>query len=295
MAAMAVVTLFAIGGGAIAWWQRGEAKQYAEQSEARLKQTIDTTAGFVHDAVQISDKFGVRRSAIEVLLTRADNTFEQLMEIGVNSPRLRSGLRSDRAWQLMFSADNYGIIGKSEQQLDAAKRARDILEELVSDHPSNPEWRQQLAISHDLVGEILANQMRLDAALAEYGAAQSIREKLSTDDPSDPKLRRDLSISQQQLGGILLRQGHLVEALDAFEKAHAISAQLAREDPANRDWQRDLLVINHGIGDVLLAKKEDPKRAAEAYRTSLDIAKRLAADDPKNIQLKRDLAASHEK
>ncbi|MGZ9092915.1 MAG: ATP-binding protein, partial [Rhodoplanes sp.] len=62
MAAMAVVTLFAIGGASIAWWQR--------------EQTINTTAGFVHDAVQISDSLGVPRSAIEVLLTRADNTFE---------------------------------------------------------------------------------------------------------------------------------------------------------------------------------------------------------------------------
>jgi tetratricopeptide (TPR) repeat protein len=275
MAAMAGVTLFAIGGGAIAWRQR--------------EQTINTTVGFVHDAVQISDKFGVSRSAIEVLLTRADKTFEQLMEIGV-TPRLRS----ERAWELIASADNYGIIGKSEQQLDAAKRARDILEELVSDHPSNPEWRQQLAISHDLVGEILANQMRLDAALAEYHAAQSIREKLSKDAPSDPKLRRDLSISQQQLGGILLRQGHLDEALTAFKKALEISEPLARDYTTNLDEQRDVLVIDHYIGDVL-AKQGDLNGAGVVYETSLSIAKRLAADDPANVQRPLDILTSYRK
>jgi tetratricopeptide (TPR) repeat protein len=274
---------------AVAGWQWLEANDERSRAERYAEHAIDITQGFVRDAAQLSDSFGVPRSAIEVLLKRADTAFEQLMEEGT-TPQLRSAL----AWQLMASADNYGIIGKSEQQRDRAKRARDILQALVDDHPSNPEWRRQLAIGHDLLGEILANQMRLDTALAEYRAAQSIREKLSTDDPSDPKLRRDLSISQQQLGGILLRQGHLDEALTAFQKALDISEPLARDDPTNLDKQRDVLVIDHYIGDVL-AKQGDLNGAGVVYETSLSIAERLAADDPSNVQRPLDVLTSYRK
>ena len=53
-------------------------------------------------------------------------------------------------------------------------------------------------------------------------------------------------------------------------------------------------MINHKIGDVL-AKKGDLQGAGEAYRASLVIAERLAAADPSNAQLQRDLSASQRK
>jgi tetratricopeptide (TPR) repeat protein len=282
-ATMAVLALVAVAGASVALWQRGVA-------QARLEQTIDTTAGFVHAAVKLSDRFGVPRPAIQELFARADTGFNQLMTEGVSSPQLRSR----RAELLMASADNYAIIGDTERQLDTAKRARDMLKELVTDYPSNPEWLQQLAFSHNLVGDALANQLQVDAALDEYRTSQSIREKLSTDDPSNSNLKRHLSISDIKIGDVNFKRGHLEDALDAFNSASKIINELARDYPANLDWQRDVLIINQRIGDVL-AKKGDPNRAAEAYGASLVIAQKLADGDPSNAQLKRDLSASHEK
>ena len=144
---MVLLAALAVGGAWMAW-------RYAKQSEARLGQAIDIAAGFVGKAVRLGDSFGVPRSAIEEMLTQADVAFEQLMEGGTRSPVLRSR----HALLLMVFADHYGIIGKTERQWDAAKRAHDILQELVADHPSNPEWSRQLAMSNDLIGDLLANR-----------------------------------------------------------------------------------------------------------------------------------------
>jgi hypothetical protein len=180
-AAMILLAVLATVGGWMAWG-------YAKQSEARLGQAVDIAASFVTRAVRLGDSFGVPRSAIEQMLTQADAAFAQLLQEGTRSDRLRSR----HALLLMVFADHYGIIGKTDRQWDAAQRARDILQELVADHPSNPEWLRQLAISHDLVGDILADRFQLDTALVAYRAAQSIREKLSADDPRDASSERDL-------------------------------------------------------------------------------------------------------
>ena len=282
-AAMVLLAALAVVGGWMAW-------RYAKQSEARLGQAIDIAAGFVAKAVRLGDSFGVPRSAIEEMLTQADAAFAQLLQDGTSSPQLRSR----HALLLMVFADHYGIIGKTERQWDTAKRARDILQALADDHPSNADWLRQLATSHDLLGDILTNRLQVDAALADYRASQSIREKLSKDDSRDPNLQRDLSLSDNKIGDMLFRQGRLEEALAAFQSALKISEPLARAYPTNIERQRDLLVINHRIGDVL-AKKRDLNGAGDAYRASLAIAERLAAGDPSNAQLQRDLSASHEK
>ena len=282
-AAMILLAVLATVGGFLAW-------RYAKQSEARLGQAVDIAANFVARAVRLGDSFGVPRFAIEEMLTQADTSFAQLVEDGTSS----SQLRSRHALLLMVLADHYGIIGKADRQLDTAKRARQILDALVAGNPSNTEWMNQLATSHDLVGDALANQLQVDEALTAYRAALSIREKLAAESPSDRKLQRGLSLSHNKLGDILLRQGQLNEALAAFQTAQAISEPLTRADPANLEWQRDMLVIHHKIGDVLV-KQGNFTEAAKAYRASLVIAERLASGDPSNAQLQRDLSAAQEK
>jgi tetratricopeptide (TPR) repeat protein len=272
------------------------ANWYAEQA-------IDITLGFVKKAVDLSDSFEIPRSAIEVLLTRADAAFKKLMQEGQSSPHelhdrqkydVASQLRSARAQLLMFLADHYRIIGDVKQQHEKAKQACDMLKELVTEYPSSPEWLQHLAFCHDLIGEVFANQLQLNAALAEHRASRSIREKLWKDLPSDPHLQWCLSISDIKIGDVNYELEHLGEALDAFDSARKIIHELARADPANRERQRDLLMIDHRIGEVL-TKQGDLNGADKVYRTSLDIAEQLAAADPSNIQFQRDLAASHEK
>src|SRR5512147_2223017 len=105
-----------------------------------------------------------------------------------------------------------------------------MLKELVTEHASNPQWLRQLALSQALLGEMHADRMQLEDALAEYRASRSIREKLWKDHPSDPDLQRDLSISDIKIGDVNFEQGHLEEALDAFRSALEISEPLARAD-----------------------------------------------------------------
>ncbi|HXP18538.1 MAG TPA: hypothetical protein VN840_02720, partial [Streptosporangiaceae bacterium] len=59
--------------------------------------------------------------------------------------------------------------------------------------------------------------------------------------------------------------------------------------PANTGWQRDLSVSHDKLGDVAVSAG-DLAGARAAYQASLDIAVRLAAADPANMQWQRDLA-----
>ena len=65
-------------------------------------------------------------------------------------------------------------------------------------------------------------------------------------------------------------------------------------DPGNAGWQRDLSVSFNKIGDVQVARG-DLDAALRAYRDSLAIREKLAAQDPGNAGWQRDLSVSFNK
>jgi predicted negative regulator of RcsB-dependent stress response len=66
-------------------------------------------------------------------------------------------------------------------------------------------------------------------------------------------------------------------------------SSLVAADPQNAEWRSALVDSFHGIGAALAASGRR-QEALAAYRESLAIGEKLAAEDPENVQRRRDLS-----
>jgi tetratricopeptide (TPR) repeat protein len=132
----------------------------------------------------------------------------------------------------------------------------------ASSHETTAQWRR--------IGRL--------AYAADTARALAAYEKVVALDRSDPW-------DAIYLGRLYKRAGKLDHAHRTFENALA---------PLTGGDHRDREVLLNEIGDVLVAQG-DLAGALENYRAAMDIAERLADDDPGNAGWQADLAASHGK
>jgi tetratricopeptide (TPR) repeat protein len=281
------------------------------QSEKLWAKLIYDAASGVASAVGAADQQGNPRTSIGSRLEEADKSFTGIDSTLLWLPGRDAVLRGQKAVKVLVDADHHGITGETEQQRKAAEQARTMLEDVVKEEPSDPEWRRQLALSHDLIAGALATEWQVDLALAEYRKALQIREGLASDYPRDIRQRREIALSHTNVGDMLRRQGKWKLALEDYCAALKIEAHLAAAvlvpelkpycgeligdeltvPQPDLQLERDLLIGNQRVGDMLL--KESAYEAAEAaYREAVAIAERLDKDQPKNVQAQRDLAVS---
>jgi Tetratricopeptide repeat len=103
-----------------------------------------------------------------------------------------------------------------------AAQARAALEEYQC---SGDVWR--IAMSQDLLGNVLLAQGDLPHALDAYRAGLDIRKRLAQADPSNTTAQRNVSVSHNKVGDVLYAQGDLAGALAEFHASLAIAERLA--------------------------------------------------------------------
>jgi eukaryotic-like serine/threonine-protein kinase len=289
-AAMLLLALVATVGGWTAW-------RYAQHAEGLLAEGIRISADQVGAAAHVADQQGVSRRAIEDLLARAESGFAGLYRKTAEAPALPwreaaapARLRGQYAVLLLVLADHHGVIGNTERQRVTAEQARTLLTGVIAEEPSVPEWREQLALSNNLVADAHAREWQVDSALAGYRAALAIRETMVGRDPSNARWQREIALSNINIGDMLRRQGQWGPALEAYRAAVGSLEQHAATAPSAQ-LERDLLIGRQRVGDMLL--KQGAHEAAEAaYTASLTSAERLSAARAEDVQAQRDLAVS---
>ena len=290
-AAMLLLAVLATVGGWLAW-------RYGQHAEGLLADAIGISADQLGGAVRVADQQGVSRPLIEELLRQAEAAFDGLYRRTAEAPRLPwrqaavpGRLRGEHAVLLLVLGDQYGKLGNIARQRQMAEQARSELVTVVDDEPSELEWRRQLALSDDLIGDAHAAAWQVDDALGAYRAALAIREEVAAADPDNPGWQRDIALSHTSIGDMLRRQGQWAAALDAYRAAAAIHQRLADAAPSDPWRVRDLLLGHLRVGDMLL-KQGDQATAEAEYRTALVLAAGLAVAEPTDVQAQWDHAVS---
>jgi len=101
-------------------------------------------------------------------------------------------------------------------------------------------WQLDLSSSYNDIGNVLADQGKLDEALTAYRDSIAIRKRLAVADPTNTWWQRDLSVSYSNIGDVLVSQGKLDEALTVYRDSLAIGKRVAAADPSNVRWQNEL-------------------------------------------------------
>ena len=83
------------------------------------------------------------------------------------------------------------------------------VDRLAKADPGNAGWQRDLSVSHTKIGDVLAAQGNLPAALEAYTASLAIADRLAKADPGNAGWQRDLSVSHNKIGDVLVEQGNL--------------------------------------------------------------------------------------
>jgi tetratricopeptide (TPR) repeat protein len=184
------------------------------------------------------------------------------------------------------------FLGERSEAVSGYREAIRLSERLATDFPAVPEYRQDLAMSHNNLGLLLADLGKRTEAEAAYRQALALREKLAADFPAVPEYRQGLAHIHNNLANLLNRPGKLPEAEAAYRQALSLQEHLAADFPAVPAYRQDLAMSHNNLG-FLLADLGKPAQAEAAYRQALALKEKLAADFPAVPKYRLELAASH--
>jgi tetratricopeptide (TPR) repeat protein len=127
----------------------------------------------------------------------------------------------------------------------------------VAEHPQVPEYRQELAMTHNNLGNLLQATGRVAEAEKAYRQALQLRERLVAEHPQVPQYRQELATTHNNLGVLLQATGRVAEAEKAYRQALQLREQLVAEHP-------QVPRIPPGTGH----HAQQPGRVAASHRSS---------------------------
>ncbi len=112
-------------------------------------------------------------------------------------------------------------------------------EALAAEHPAVPDYRRNLAVSHNSVGNLLEQTGELAGALAEQRRYQELMRALAAEHPEVPDYRRELAVSHNWVGDLLEKTGDVAGALTEQRRYQELMRALAAEHPEVPDYRRE--------------------------------------------------------
>ena len=197
------------------------------------------------------------------LLGLAVPMFEEFVKQRSDDPDLAAGRGRAYGRLAVVRAE----IGESAAAMADYEQAWRIFAQLAADFPSRPEFRHDLAKSHNNRGILLSDTGRLKEAEAAYADALAIQKQLAADFPSRPEFRQELATSHNNRGNLLSATGRLKEAEAAYADALAIYKQLAADFPKVPDYHNETAGTLGNLAHLL-----NQRRDFAAARRKLDEA-----------------------
>lgn len=131
-----------------------------------------------------------------------------------------------------------GCTGRNRKT--AYRSGLTLHQQLAADSPKIPEYRQELARSHNNLGDPLKDAGRATEAETAFRAALFIRQQMVAESLTVPEFRQGLANSHNSLGILLQDTGRLQDAETAYREALVLPRQLAADFPAVSDPQNNL-------------------------------------------------------
>jgi len=167
-----------------------------------------------------------------------------------------------------------------------------LAERLAAATPADTGARLLLTVGLEKLGTMSIALGRSPAARQHLARAQEILDGLRRERPRDADVAHALHVVHLRRGQLLLQLGEPDAALAAYEAAQRGDESFLAVAPGDARAKRDLSVSRSFVAS--LVGERDPVRGLELYAALLPPAAELAAADPTNAQLQRDLLVGYE-
>jgi tetratricopeptide (TPR) repeat protein len=148
--------------------------------------------------------------------------------------------RDDHAALLRSGAALIALVpARASAALGNWIEARDVLETLVRDEPSNADYQARLAESLEAAADIQKSQDETDAAIANYGRAVEVRQKMAEASPDDKGLEQRLAKVKDALAALESTQADPKPDAPKEADADTVDDAPPQETPQADDGRKD--------------------------------------------------------
>jgi tetratricopeptide (TPR) repeat protein/tRNA A-37 threonylcarbamoyl transferase component Bud32 len=222
------------------------------------------------------------------LLSTAASFFQRFVESEqASTPEMQAEVgRAYGRWALLT-----GQIESRERAIELNRRAAGFFEKLVAEYPDNTQFRRDLTVTYNNLGNLLRSVHRLDEAEAVHAKALDLRRQLVADHPEDPLFCHDLAVTLHNFGGYFAAAHKYDEADKCLQESVQLFTQLRDQDPADPAPRHDLAEAYNSLGDLRRSwgSRSD---AMGFFQKALDLREKLSDEHPDDLAYQRDLAAS---
>jgi tetratricopeptide (TPR) repeat protein len=229
-------------------------KQLAADFATRPEFRLDLARSYVNRGNMF--KTAYRFKEAETAYTDARALLKQLADDFPGQPEFRHGLA--------ITCDNLGALLQLTRRKDRLKDAEKahvdalaIFKQLAAEFSTRPDFRQDLALSHNNLAGLLAGTGRLKEAEKAYDDALAIYKRLVADFPNQPDLRSSLACSMGNLAMLCNERRDFKAAKAYLEEALPHHQTALRANPRNpmyrqflRNDVRALVEANAGLQDL---------------------------------------------
>ena len=225
-----------------------------------------------------------RYAEAETLLRQSLGILEALAN-GSTDPMYQENLARGR--------NNLGLLlsatGRPDEAEKSFRQALDVLQALAKQHPSAPDYRQELAVSYNHLGNLWRDTNPAKSE-AFYRQSLALRDRLVADFPTTPVYRQEQAASYHSLGFVLQAAGRHDEAEKAYTQALDIEEKLANDYPSVPDCSFELAGSYNNRGILLQTAHRLPE-AEETYDKALKLLEKLVAKHPATPAYEQELAS----
>ncbi len=202
---------------------------------------------------------------------------------------------ADARWreELAYSHHNLAVADIDRGQLDSARRGflaeLAILERLASAKPADLPLQFRIADADSWLGLVAERSGNLKEAAARYAEEVSRVEALARAEPANARWRAKLADALGLHASVLAITGQRSAANERRTRARALLDALVAGDPQNRSLLYASLIQRMKESELLRAEG-DASNAAKMVDDTLEKLEKLAAANPKNLDLTHGVA-----
>jgi eukaryotic-like serine/threonine-protein kinase len=223
---------------------------------------------------------------------------DSLLQQSVGLLEELAGASTEPAYQqnLARGRNNLGVllaaVGRPDEAEQTFRQALDVLFGLAKQYPNVPDYRQELAVSYNHLGNLWRDT---NPAKSESFYLQSLglRDRLVADFPTTPVYRQEQAASYHSLGFVRQAAGRAEEAEKAYGQALTIEEKLAADYPSVPDYSFDLAGSYNNRGILLQTANRLPE-AEKVYGKALILLDKLAAKHPESPAYQQELASAQQ-
>jgi tetratricopeptide (TPR) repeat protein len=153
---------------------------------------------------------------------------------------------------------------RSSEAVEMQRKAVALCEQLTVKAPTSSQFRDQLAISSNSLGESLARDDQNIAAEEAFRQALALKRQLAAEFPAVPEYLRGVAISLNNLGIVYKNTERFDEAEQVYREALTIHEQLMKDYPGLPDHQNEVAGAMANLARLRLLNHKE-----------LDVARRL--------------------